>query len=283
MIRLGFHMSIAGGVSMAAENACGSGYRTFQIFTSNARSWRRSMISDEEAMKFRRNVKKCGTVPYAHIPYLCNPSSPNKEVGRRSLDMLISNMESCSHLGIKYLVVHMGSHLGSGHKLGSSSLSKIIGSALDAEGSTGILLENSAGYANSVGSRFEQMGAAIDEIGSGRLGVCLDTCHAFAAGYDLHTAEGVQRCSDEFDSSIGSSRLKLVHLNDAKYPLGSGLDRHWHVGKGFIGTEGFTRLFMDRRFGRGCFIMETPVNEQGNELSNLRAAERIIRAARRAR
>ena len=281
MIRLGFHLSIAGGVANSAAEARRRRYGTFQLFTSSSRAWKHSNIGREDAAEFRENVAGSGAIPYAHIPYLCNPSSPNKLVRERSLDMLASNMRNCRVLGIRCIVIHMGSHLGTGHDLGLSAMVQTVTAALDAESGVDILLENSSGYNNSVGSRLEQIGAALDEIGSKRVGVCFDTCHAFAAGYDLSNADGIDGCARLFDSKIGSSRLKLVHLNDAKYPLGSGLDRHWHIGQGYIGKNGFVELFRNKTFGSGCFIMETPVNGQGDERSNMAAAKRLSRLAGR--
>ncbi len=272
MMKIGFHLSISGGVSSSAAEAAGSGYSAFQIFVSSSRSWKHSVLGRDDVVKFRRSVAASGALPNAHIPYLCNPSSTNRLVLDRSLGMLVNNMNSCSELGIRYLVVHMGSHLGAGREAGEDNLVKTIGSALDMEKRTSLLLENSAGYKNSVGSKFAEIGSIVDRIASSRVGVCLDTCHAFAAGYDLHTDTGTQKCYDEFDSSIGIGKLKLVHLNDARHPLGSGLDRHWHIGKGFIGMQGFINFFRNRHFGAGPFIMETPVDAQGSRMTDMHAA-----------
>ncbi len=274
MIRLGFHLSVSGGVYNAALAAEKHHYGTFQIFASNPRAWEHRKIDDTDAARFREVTRKSGAVPFAHVPYLCNPSSPNPEVLRKSLGMLVGNMESCAQLGIRGLVVHMGSHLGKGEALGLGSIVKTLTSAIDSAPRVRILLENSAGYNNSVGSKFGEIGKALESFGQAEAGVCLDTCHAFAAGYDLRTKTAIDAMCSEFEDKIGFRRLGLVHLNDAKYDLGSGLDRHWHIGKGKIGIGGFTELFRNRHFQDMCFIMETPVNQDGNEATNMKAAQK---------
>ncbi len=250
-------------------------YGAFQIFVSNPRSWKRSSISEAAAEQFSAVVKRSDTVPFAHVPYLCNPSSPSADALRKSRTMLADNMKSCSVLGIKYLVVHIGSHLGKGTESGISAAADTLSHALSKDGNTRLLLENSAGYNNSVGSKFEEIGRIIDKAGSENLMLCLDTAHAFAAGYDFRTGEGMERLCAEIADNIGFDRMGLVHLNDARYPAGSGLDRHWHIGKGEIGVAGFKELFQNRNFQNGCFIMETPINDDGNEISNMNKAKAI--------
>ncbi len=274
MIRLGFHLSIAGGVFNAPLLSEKEHYGTFQIFASNPRGWDHHEVPKDDAEKFKEIAKRADTIPYAHTPYLCNPSSPSKIMLKKSFDMLVANMASCNRLGISGLVVHIGSHLGVGLDLGIKTVSDTVSMALDKEPSVRILLENSAGYNNSVGSKFEEIGNIIDSIGSKRVGVCLDTCHTFAAGYDLRTKDAVDKTCGDFEDNIGFDRLGLVHLNDAKFELGSGLDRHWHIGKGNIGLQGFTELFRNRHFHDMCFIMETPITPEGNEKTNMEAARK---------
>ena len=276
MIRLGFHLSVAGGVQNSALTAEKHRYGTFQIFASNPRAWEHHRIKEEDAEAFNGIIKRTGAIPFAHVPYLCNPSSGNKEMLKKSLQMLIGNMESCNLLKITGLVVHQGSHLGEGSESGVKTIVETMRKAAELAPDVRILLENSSGYKNSVGSKFEEIGGIIDKTGSDRIGVCLDTCHAFAAGYDLSTKEGIADMCKSFEDNIGFKRLGLVHLNDAKYGLGSGLDRHWHIGKGNIGVQGFTELFKNRHFHDGCFIMETPINEDGDEASNMRNAKKIV-------
>lgn len=279
MIRLGFHLSVSDGVQNSALTAEKHHYGTFQIFASNPRAWEHHQIKAEDAEAFKDIIKKTGAVPFVHVPYLCNPSSVNRETLKKSLQMLAGNMESCNLLKVAGLVVHQGSHLGEGSESGVKAIVDTIGKAVALAPGVRILLENSSGYKNSIGSRFEEIGEIIDKVGSDRIGVCLDTCHAFAAGYDLRTKEGIAEMCKSFDDNISFKRLGLVHLNDAKYELGSGLDRHWHIGKGNIGVQGFTEFFKNRHFHDGCFVMETPINDDGGEVSNMKNAKKIVAGA----
>ncbi len=279
MIKLGFHLSIAGSLANAPAEAAQNGYGAFQIFTTSSRSWANSRISDADAKAFALLVKAEGLAPYAHMPYLCNPASTNKDVHDKSRKMLIDNMGNCRALGIKSLVMHTGSHLGGGTEIGIDNVSSLLGSALGEVDGVDVLLENGSGYNNSVGSEFGEIGRIIEKVGSKRVGVCFDTCHAFAAGYDISTEDSVERMVNEFDSEIGISRLRFIHLNDAKHPLGSGLDRHWHIGKGHIGRDGFISLFRNRAFREGSFIMELPEDSETGHKEDMEATMSIIKAA----
>jgi deoxyribonuclease-4 len=278
-IKLGFHMSVAGSVANAPLATALKGYTAFQIFSSSPRKWEASEITREDSLEFKSLVKKNDLAAFAHLPYLSNPSSTNPEVHRKSIEMMIKNIDNCNTLGIDDLVVHIGSHLGTSVKTGMKNVCTALQSALDKTKSVRILLENSAGYKNSVGSKFEEIGGIIDSVGSNRVGVCLDTCHVFAAGYDFRTEKGVDRMAEQFDSLIGIKKIGLVHLNDSKYGLGSGLDRHWHIGRGHIGQQGFIELFKNRKFARGSFIMETPMDETADDVANFNAVKEIIRLA----
>jgi deoxyribonuclease IV len=281
MIRLGFHMSIAGSVANAPLATAEKGYTALQIFTSNPRSWKFGDIDGGDAEKFRKLVLENDLRAFAHVPYLSNPSSSNPEIRKKSTEMIIKNIGDCNVLGIKGLVIHIGSHLGAGVEAG---MENIIGVLKDVVGSTDrchVLLENSSGYINSVGSNFEEIGKIIDSVGSPRVGVCLDTCHAFAAGYDFRSAKEVERIVGGFDSNIGLKKLGLVHLNDSRFGLGEGKDRHWHIGMGEIGEIGFVNIFRNKALAKGSFIMETPVNEAADDVDNFRMAQRIIGIAGR--
>lgn len=277
MIRFGFHLSIAGAVSNAAKEACSKSYGAFQIFTASSRSWVQKPINADDAEAFRDYTMECGSEPYAHIPYLCNPASSNLPVLKKSRAMLVRNLENCALLGVKGLVIHLGSHLGKGTAYGIETVVESVGEALDSVGGASILLENTSGYTNSIGSTFSEIAAIINGVGSPRLGLCLDTCHAFAAGYELRTPEGISSMVSEIEAGIGLDRLGLVHLNDAKFDRGSKRDRHWHIGKGFIGEKGFEALFSNDAFRHGSFVMETPVNAQGGEASNVKALLKILK------
>ena len=276
MLRFGFHMSIAGSVANAPREAALHGYPVFQMFTTSSRSWSNSKIDSKASSEFRDIVRRNSLEPFAHIPYLCNPGSPNEDVYSKSRKMLVDNLGNCELLGVKYLVIHMGSHLGRGFDEIGDRLADTIMHALHRSASTHILLENSAGYSNSVGSHMQEIGKIIDRIGSGRVGVCLDTCHVFAAGYDIASKKGTRSLMDEIEESIGIDNVKLVHLNDAKFPLGSGLDRHWHIGKGHIGMNGFANFFRSSRLTTDCFVMETPENKDGDDSTNMQAVSKIM-------
>ena len=278
MLRFGFHMSIAGSVANAPREAVLHGYPVFQMFTTSSRSWLNSKIDSNASSEFRDMVRRNSLEPFAHIPYLCNPGSPNEDVYSKSRKMLIDNMGNCESLGIKYLVVHMGSHLGKGFDEIGDRLTDTIMHALRRSASTHILLENSAGYNNSVGSHMKEIGNIIESVGDKRVGVCLDTCHAFAAGYDIASKKGTSSLMDEIEESFGIDKIKLVHLNDAKFPLGSGLDRHWHIGKGHIGMKGFANFFRISRLTADCFVMETPENTDGDDHTNMQAVSKIMKA-----
>jgi deoxyribonuclease-4 len=280
MIKLGFHLSTAGSVANASRYAAAKGYGDFQLFTSNPRAWANTEFPAEDRREFIELNKTHRLTPFAHIPYLCNIASANAAVYKRSRAMLVDNLRNCMGLEIGYLVIHLGSHLGKGVEYGINNICDAILYALDRTDDVTILLENSSGYKNSVGSRFGEIGSIIDNVGSARLGVCFDTCHAFAAGYDLRTEQSMDETAKEFTSLIGAKNLKLVHLNDAKFDLGSGRDRHWHIGQGSIGREGFVNLFRNSMFNHGFFVLETPGSRLGNdEETNLRAVKGIIRAA----
>ncbi len=272
-------MSIAGSVANAPKSAIASGYNAFQMFVSSSRSWKHSEIKSDDADAFKALVKDGRLAAYAHIPYLCNPSSTNPEVHRKSVRMLMDNMRNCERLGVDYLVVHIGSHLGKGLDAGISNAAKAMADGLDSARRVSILLENTAGYNNSVGSKFGEIARIMENVGSKRVGMCLDTCHTFAAGYDLSTPKGIADTMHELDATVGLGKVKLVHLNDAKYGLGSHLDRHWHLGKGYIGKRGFLSLFRDGSLNGCGFIMETPVIAEGDEAMNYRFAKSVIKEA----
>lgn len=273
-ISAGFHLSIAGGVWNAPSYALGRGYKAFQLFTTSSRTWGVKKIAQDAAERFR--ALSAGMEAFAHNSYLCNPSSPNEEVYTKSEVALAENMRNCNALGIKSLVIHIGSHMGRGEEYGIGRAVEMLKHVIDKVPSTRILLENSPGYTNSVGSKMSAIGRIIDGVGSGRLGVCIDTCHAFAAGYDMRSAEGVDELASGIEEHIGGKNLGLVHLNDAKFGLGSGRDRHWHIGWGEIGARGFANLFSNELFRKGCFVMEVPPGSDGMDWDrDMRALTKI--------
>ncbi len=277
MIRIGTHLSISGGVSNSAVEADRMGYGAFQIFTSSSRTWKQRLPDKSDAKSFSDRIRSRGIVPFAHIPYLCNLASPNRDVLGKSVIMLRDNIESCNMLGIRYLVLHLGSHLGEGSNTGIKNIADSINSVRDSLGELTLLFENTSGYKNSVGSTFTEIGRVIEESGSEGIGICLDTCHAFAAGYDIRDRDGLNRMIEEIESNIGFDRLGLVHLNDSKFDLGSTKDRHWHIGKGYIGMKGFENLFGERHFSKGNFVLETPANDDGDDTTNMKAVRAVLK------
>ena len=271
-LRLGYHVSIAGGVDRAVGRAVELGCDTFQVFTRNPRSWRSRELSDEEVAGFRAGRAEAGLDPVVgHMPYILNLASPQDGVYERSVGSLALGLERCSALGIEFLVTHLGSHLGSGAEAG---LGRVVGALERVLGDDGsevvVLLENGAGSANGVGSSFEELGRILEGVGRpGRVGVCLDTCHAFVAGHDLRTPEALGATLDAFDSSVGLDRIGVVHLNDSVGALGSGRDHHEHIGLGEIGLNGF-RAIVGSPLAGLPLIMETPLDERRAEGENLR-------------
>ena len=283
-MRIGCHVSIAGGISNAVDNAAERGCTAFQIFTRNPRGWRAKPIDDTEAAAFREKLDRSGieaSATCAHMPYLPNLSGPNEEPYRKSVDTLKSEVERCHTLGIPYLVTHLGSHLGSGEEAGIRRLVAAYTEAASVGGEVTILLENTAGQKNSVGYGFGQLADILNLLEpAGRFGVCLDTCHAFVSGYDMRTAEAADHTLGEFDDTIGYDRLRILHLNDAKGDLGCNLDRHYHIGLGGIGYEGLGRVVrtMDRL--NIPTILETPIDDRRTDTDNIRAAREMLEGDR---
>jgi len=270
-LRIGFHISIQGSLDRAVDRALELGCNTFQIFTRNPRSWIFSELDPRVVEAFREKVERSDIEPvFGHTPYLLNLSSPEESVYSKSVESLIAELRRCAELSIPYLVTHLGSHLGAGIEIGLRRVSSAISRALsEADNDVVLLMENTAGGRNTVGSRFEELGAILERLDDpGRVGVCLDTCHCFAAGYDLRTGEAVDETLRLFDRAVGLSRLRLVHLNDSEAPLGSHIDRHEHIGLGEIGEEGF-RNILRSPLGRRPLILETPVDGRRDDRENL--------------
>jgi deoxyribonuclease-4 len=204
------------------------------------------------------------------MPYLPNLASPKTDVYEKSIESLTKELDRCAQLEIPYIVTHLGSSLGSGKNDGIARIINAANTAFsNSRGEVTLLLENTAGSKNSVGSTFEDIRRVVEGISEkARVGVCLDTCHAFAAGYDLATHEGLRRTLQRFEQVIGLQRLKLVHLNDSKGGLRSGWDRHEHIGLGKIGEKGFANI-LNSALGERPLILETPINETRNDTENL--------------
>jgi len=272
-IRCGVHVSIAGSIDQAVDRAREKHCDTFQVFTRNPRGWKFKKLNPDEATLFRQKLKESAIEPaVAHMPYLPNLSCPMKMIYKKSVKALTVELDRCSALGIPYLVTHLGSHLGKGREIGLDRLIDAINAGFNSSsGRTMLLLENTAGTKNSMGSSFEDMREILDHVAEkSRVAVCFDTCHAFAAGYDLRDAESVERTVAELGKVVGLDLLKVVHANDSKGKLASRLDRHEHVGMGQIGEQGFRAILHNDAFRKLPLILETPVDRRGTDVTNLR-------------
>ena len=285
-VQIGFHVSIAGGLQNAVDNALKIGCTAFQIFTRNPRGWAEKNLDVRDVQMFKVKLRHSGINSDAvavHMPYLPNLSAPNGELYKKSIDSLISELHRCFQLEIPNLVVHLGSHLGSGPQNGIDQLVNSVNTATDHSKSSGrkngevtILLENSAGQKNSIGSKLEDIRSILDKISSKNVGICMDTCHAFAAGYDLRSEKKIDDFVDKFDSVIGLEKLRLIHLNDSEKEIGSHIDRHEHIGLGKIGIKGMSAILKNRKLKGKPIIMETKVDSVRNNLDNLRVALELV-------
>jgi deoxyribonuclease-4 len=275
---VGVHVSIAGGVDRAVDRAVEKGCDVFQIFSRNPRGWASRELSAQEAKRFAEKVESSGLrLAVDHMPYLPNLASPKDDVYAKSLQALVEELQRCRALRIPYLVTHLGSHLGSGWEAGLERIAGAIEYAFSQtkDSEVVLLLENTAGGENSMGSSFKDIGAIVERLEGKRLGVCLDTCHLFAAGYELRRAEGVEETLDAFDQEVGLKLLKLIHLNDSAGSLGSRLDRHAHIGLGEIGEEGMMAILSDENLKELPMILETPVDNVRDDVGNLRVVRRL--------
>ena len=262
---LGAHMSIAGGVDRAIERGASIGCSAIQIFNKSSNQWAARPLGEDEVARFRAARARAGIDPVvAHDSYLINLCSPDDALYRKSIAALVEELERCARLGVEWLVVHPGGHMGQGEDFGVRRMAGAIDEVhvrLPACG-TGIVIETMAGQGTVIGHRFEQIAAILANVKRPeRLGVCLDTCHVFAAGYDLRTPQLYAETMRRFDGEIGFSRLRVVHVNDSKKDLGCRVDRHEHVGKGFLGPEAFGLLMNDARFLNVPLLLETPKDE----------------------
>jgi deoxyribonuclease IV len=269
---LGAHVSISGAIHMSVDRAVELGCTTFQIFTRNPRGWTYTKLKKAEVDEFRRKFEAAGfRVAMAHMPYLPNIASPKKDIYEKSVRSLVAELERCVALGLELLVVHVGSHLGAGLKKGVEQVANAVNRAVEAvDNQVKVLLENMAGQRNSCGSRFEDIAEILSRVkNADRVGVCLDTCHLLAAGYDIRSEEAVDATISRFDKVVGLNRLWAVHLNDSKGALGSGLDRHEHIGMGNIGENGFKAFINHPAIRDKPMVIETPEDERGNYATDL--------------
>ena len=282
-MRLGVHVPIAGGLLEAVERAKRLGCTTMQIFSHSPRGGTPPALDPELVERFDAARRAAGLEPLAvHGPYIINLASPEAAMWRRSAALYRDEYARASLLKAQYLVTHVGSHRGDGEAAGLARVARAITQALAGTSSdTMALLENTAGSGQGLGYRFEQLAAIRNAVAAReRVGICLDTAHLFAAGYPIHTPDGLERTVDEFDRAVGLEHLKLIHLNDSKVPFESRVDRHWHIGQGHIGSAAFRRIVTHRRLKDVPFILETPKSGDAEDRRNLATVRRLARPAR---
>ncbi len=279
MLVLGAHESIAGRVYKAFDRAESVGCETVQVFVKPNRAWAARPLGEEEIARFKARREETDIRPVVgHASYLLNLASPKDDLWVKSRDTLVLELERCEALDIPYLVLHPGSHVGSGEEAGLARVAQALGEvhAATPDLRCQILLENTAGQGSNLGYRFEQLAWLMEHAPEGeRLGVCFDTCHAFGAGYDLRTPDEYAVTMDRFERVVGLERLKAIHLNDSKGALGSRKDRHEHIGQGQIGLAGFRCVLNDPRLAGLPGLLETPkgkeLREDRENLATLRA------------
>ncbi|MEW6771471.1 MAG: deoxyribonuclease IV [Bacillota bacterium] len=277
---LGAHMSIAGGVDQAIWRGKSIGCETVQIFTKSARQWRVRPLTAEEISRFKRAREESGISPvFAHTSYLINLGASDDDLWAKSTASFIEEMERCAALELPYLVTHPGA--GADEEEGLDRIRAALDEILKRTEDSGvmILLETTAGQGATLGHRFEHLAWLIENCAQPeRLGVCYDTCHTFAAGYDIRTPEAFAATFEAFNKIIGIDRLKAVHLNDSRGSLGSRVDRHEHIGKGRLGLEAFRLLLNDPRFRKLPMVLETPKGpDMKEDVENLKVLRNLLK------
>lgn len=265
---LGAHMPTSGGLDKAVRNGKAIGCVALQVFTSSPQQWRAKDVSSDMAEAFQAALKETGIGPVvSHDSYLINLSSADAGHREKSIKGLTAEMERAAKYGIPYVVSHIGAKVGQPEEEVFAKAAAGIKAVLaDSTEAVTLLMETTAGQGSTLNSKFEELARLLEMAGNpGRLGVCLDTCHVFAAGYDLRTKEAYESTMAEFDRVVGMGKLKVIHCNDSKKGLGSKVDRHEHIGEGCIGPEGFRALVNDPRFEWTPILLETPDAPEGHE------------------
>jgi len=277
-IRLGVHVSISGGMEKAVSRARELGCTTMQVFSRNPRAWKASPLSSQSIAAFREATERGEIDPIiVHTPYLLNLASPDEALHRHSTQALAMDVKRAEQLGARFVVTHLGSAKEKDRAFGLNRVVKALKAVMEQDSAVFILLENSAGAGNAVGALLEELKEIIQRVGRDeRLGICFDSCHGFAAGYDFRTAEKTDILVREVDQTIGWKRLALLHLNDCASLLGAHLDRHEHIGKGKIGLGGFRSLLSHPSFQGLPMILETPKKRPQDDRRNLAQIRQIF-------
>jgi deoxyribonuclease-4 len=278
-MRLGFHISIAGGFSKILERARIRDCETIQLFSRNPRGWKYSTLDKKEVGTFRSSIQSSALFPiFLHLPYLPNIASQSSKFYNRSIDSIATDLVRTEQLGAQYLIVHIGHRMESSEAQAVEAVSQGINQAFSkVKNPIILLLENTAGQGTEIGYTFEQIKKIIERVEEQeRIGVCLDTAHSFEAGYDLSKKDSIEGVLESFDKTISLKRIHLLHLNDSKTPLGSRKDRHWHIGEGYIGLEGFRYLINHPLLRHLPGIMETPRKDTVEDLKNMKVIRSLV-------
>lgn len=271
-MKLGFHCSVGKGLKNTVDEAISLQCETIQIFSRSPRSWYRRQFDKKEISEFQELLKKNDIFPLVvHMLYLPNLASSDKKLYKKSVDVLIDELKRCKILGAQYLAIHPGRYSTGNFETGIKNIIDAINfTFLKVKNKTMLLLENLAGGKTDIGWRFEELRRIIDNVNEkNRLGICLDTCHLFAAGYEI-SKSGFDRTVKEFDEIVGLEYLKLLHLNDSKNILGSKIDRHTHIGEGNIGLKGFRAVVNHPKIKNIPGILETPRGNLSDDRKNIK-------------
>ncbi len=277
-MKIGAHVSAAGGLDKAFDRALELGAEAIQLFTAAPQSWRRRSIASKEIDAFRRRAQETGIGPnFVHGVYLINLASPRPDLVEKSVHSLTEEMHLCHALGISGVIFHLGSHKGEGFEAVFGQICQALATVLSqTPQETFLILENSAGMGDAVGSKFAELGRILREVSSPRLKICLDTQHMFAAGYDVRTRPGLEKALEELEREVGIDKLVAVHANDSKCPLGGGIDRHENIGQGYIGREGFMNIMAHPVFRHIPFLLEVPgLDGEGPDKPNVDALKEV--------
>ncbi len=271
---LGAHVPIKGGLGAAVRAGHAMGCTALQVFTSSPRQWYSAPVSDEQIFDFQRAREETGIVDVvSHDSYLINLCAPTPEIAEKSFQGLKGEIERCARYGIDRVVSHLASY--KGQDPGETLLvvaERVLEVLAETPDSVTLLMETTAGQGSSINSRFEEMAILLEQTkGHPRLGVCLDTCHVFAAGYDIRTDEGYAKTFAQFDALVGLDRLRAIHVNDSMKPFGSRVDRHADIGEGEIGPRAFELLVNDERFRRVPMLLETDAERHQENLDRLKS------------
>ena len=280
MLNVGLHVSIAGKIYDSIDRAVSLGCSTMQIFSRNPRQWRKKILEDKDIKLFKEKREKAKIKPLVvHVPYLLNLASQKKSFHQATIKEFIKDLVESDRLGADFLVTHMGSHKNGTEQSGLSSVVEALTCILEEseDVKTKILLENTAGSGSWLGYNFSHFSFIFERINNpSRVQICLDTAHAWAAGYKISQKKGLSQLISEIDTEVGVSKLKLIHLNDTEVELGSRLDRHFHIGRGKIGEDGFRLILNHPKLRQLPFIMETPKKVKDDDRKNLEMAKNLF-------